>query len=89
MGTDLFDVVCGPDRVDHSVELERRRRARLTTARLARDRDDLARLLSVLGSGTSRAGVQRMPSHVAIMATSYSWPRWQQSPSQASGTARC
>ena len=48
--TDLFGHVYAPTASkDRERSLEERRRARLTTARLARDREDLALLLAMLG----------------------------------------
>ena len=47
---DLFAKFCThPDRVDYDYEMKQRQRARLTTARLARDHDDCRFLLEVLG----------------------------------------
>lgn len=54
MGTDIFTEACNPARVDYGNELAQRRRARLTTARMARDREDLCLLLDVLGLLPSR-----------------------------------
>lgn len=47
---DLFAGLCTPQpRVDRDHVQEQRHKARLTTARLARDREDCALLLTILG----------------------------------------
>ena len=47
--TDLFGHAITTARQDRERALEQRRRARLTTARLARDHEDCALLLTMLG----------------------------------------
>lgn len=54
MGTDIFTEACNPARVDYGNELAQRHRARLTAARMARDREDLVQMLDVLGLMPSR-----------------------------------